>query len=165
MKRKFLRWGVLLLLPLALGTSLGGVKWKQLHPTPTQLDLQERNFLRKAKFLDVYVGGQKIKLSPNEFKTTLDDFYLIDLGDKWPSAMRRPNRSVGPNVLIRACDERDNEWSPFAEIRLNSGISYAAGHRERPNAPERRVGLIMASVHPVTLRRLNELIAKHLPAH
>ena len=155
---------LLLVLPLLLGALLGGAKWKQMHPTPTRFDLQERAFLREAKFVDVNVEGKKIDLPSDEFKATLDDFYLIDLGDNWPSAMRKPNRRIGPNVVIRVCEERNNEWSPFAEIRLGGGVSYAAGHAELPNAPERRGGLIMALIHPITEQRLRELIAKYRSA-
>ena len=154
---------LLLLFPLLLGAIIGGVKWKQMHPTPTQFDLQERAFLSKAKFVDVHVEGKKVNIASDEFKDALDNFYLIDLGNDWPSLLSNPRQSAGPDVVIRACDERDNEWSPFAEIHLGSGIPYGASYNERPNAPQRK-GPIFAKLHPVTERRFRELVAKHLPA-
>lgn len=40
-------------LPLLLGALLGGAKWKQMHPTPTKLDLQARAHSREARIVEL----------------------------------------------------------------------------------------------------------------
>ena len=54
------RLGALFVLPLLLGVLLGGIKWKQLHPTPTQFDLQERAHLIKARRVELRLNGAKL---------------------------------------------------------------------------------------------------------
>ena len=141
---------LLLALPLVLGALLGGAKWKQMHPTATKLDLQERAHLRGAKIVNLVYKGNYISIPVNEFKTTLDDFYLMN-GFLNYSSSRIP--ATQTMMIVR----RDKDQSqPLAEIDLDVPASYMA-------LKQNRTGSAVA-LHPITERRLRELVAKHLPA-
>lgn len=157
---------LLLALPLVLGALLGAAKWKQLHPAPTQFDLQERAFLRNSKIVRVTVEGKGVELPSAEFKATLDDFYLTDAGDDLMLALAKSSarkRQNEPAIDIKVAYEINNESAPFAGIRLDS-ISFYNANRVTRGRTSQQQKTVVALIHPVTERRLRELVAKYRPA-
>ncbi len=152
MKRKSFRIGALLLLPLALGALLGGVKWKQLHPTPTFTDLQERARLSKAKIVNLVYKGNYIPIPIDEFKATLNDFYLMDKNSS--NYFSSFSASTTQTTIVVRKDEYQS--LRLAEIELNYPASYLVLKKNGMGSA--------VPLHPVTVRRLNELVANHTSA-
>ncbi len=161
MAKRF-RLASLLLIPLILVALLGGVQWKRLHPTPTSMDLWHRAQLREATSVEVDVDGRKISLPVSEFKATLNDFFLLDFSNAnstpFPGAVQIP----WSHVTITAWKDR-RFHVPLAELRMDAPTSYLTNYPQKGRNGEVALIQMMASLHPVTQRRLRELIAKHLP--
>ena len=155
----------LLLLPLLLAALLGGVKWKQMHPTPTPLDLQERARLMEAKSVEVDADGRKFVLPTKEFKETLANFYLLEPKVRDVFSATAPYPTLAQRRFRRwiIISVKDSKPLPLlAEIHLESPTSYQgdfSGMERHPTSS----GTI-GSLHPVTQLRLSELIIRHLPA-
>ena len=166
MKQQLLHQGALVLLPLLVGALLGGVKWKQLHPTPTQLDLQERARLMKAKRVELRMDGHTVVLPVDEFKATLKDFYLVELKPTHEiMLMGSRYRVITAPIVSLSIVKYPNPCMSLAEIEL-ANPNFYMGHKTKNGCGDQLNSTqIVKSLHPVTLRRLNELIAKHLPAH
>ena len=153
---------LLLALPLVLGALLGGAKWKQLHPTPTQFDLQERAHLREAKIVELVHGSQVLSLPVDAFKERLNDFYL--LGPVTQSNL--PTGASGPvfiprryTIRVRKGKGRD-EYPYLAEIYLSDASSYIGKYPHKAGFEQHE-----ARLHPLTERRLRDLIALYRDAY
>ncbi len=148
MNKRAFRWG-LLMLPLLLGAVIGVAKWKQLHPTPTKLDLQERALLSKAAKVEIWNPTYAGQIPVEEFKETLNEFYLIenDVSDVTPPdqivfmVMLHPSDHVSKSVAMIGV-------SPIGYYVLRDTNS------QRP--------LSVRSLHPVTRRRLEKLIEENI---
>lgn len=140
----------MLALPLVLGVLLGAAKWKQLHPTATQFDLTERAHMRKAKIVNLVYKGNYISIPVDEFKATLDEFYLMDKSSSRAFLSSSQIPATQTTIVIR----KDKDKSmPLAEIDLDAPVSYLT-FTQNGTGP-------VVPLHPVTVRRLRELIAKY----
>ena len=158
---------LLFTLPLVLGALVGGAKWKQMHPAPTQFDLQERVRLMKAKRVELYVNGGKTSLPIGEFKVALNEFFLIELKNtdqlvRVGSTLKVLQVPASSIVIIVA--EHPNEPMPLGQIQLSDPTFYLGSKVQRDPAGHIALSQTTGSLHLVTDRRLRELIAKHLPA-
>lgn len=153
------RWMIMLALPLVLGVLLGAAKWKQLHPTATQRDLVERAHMREAKMVELVNGRKSVLLPVDEFKATLNDFYLLKK-DRGTDAL---GTFSGPVPIPRGYAIRvlksQREPHYLAQIHLSSPAYYTGTYLHKSGVEERT-----AKLHPVTERRLRELVAKYRPA-
>ena len=155
---------ILLALPLVLGALLGAAKWKQMHPMPTQRDLTERAHLREAKIVELIDGAKSYPILIDAFKKSLNDFYLIDL--ETPSNFSTGGFtgyvSIPRGDKIRV--QKIRNQSPYlAEIYLSASAfpsSYTGKYLRKKGIIEER----NFRLHPVTERRLRELIANYQPA-
>lgn len=146
----------MLALPLVLGVLLGAAKWKQLHPTPTPLDLQERALLRKAVKVEIWNPTHRGQVPIDEFKKALDDFYLIE-----DDASRAPFNPTGtpPDQIAFAVmlKSSDNTSKAVAMIAV-SPLGYYDTIRDFGSQRPR----FARSLHPVTQRRFKKLIEENL---
>lgn len=140
----------MLALPLVLGVLLGAAKWKQMHPTATQSDLAERAHLREAKVVNLVYKGNYIPIPVDEFKATLDEFYLMD---KFPSYSSPQIPATQTTIVVRKDKDKSQ---PLAEISLDVPASYLA---VKPNG----FGSA-APLHPITERRLRDFVTLYRPA-
>ncbi len=154
MKQQLLHRGAFVLLPLLLGALLGGVKWKQLHPTPTQFDLQERAHLREAKIVELVNGGKSVSIPIDEFKATLDEFYLLKRGREADELGTFSGSVPIPRGYAIRLRKSYREPHYLAQIHLSSPAYYTGTYLHKSGIEERA-----AKLHPVTERRLREFIA------
>ena len=149
MRKPFSRPLALLLIPLVLGALIGGAKWKQLHPTPTQFDLQERALLSKAAKVGIWNPTHRGQVPVDEFKETLDEFYLIedDGSDVTP-----PDQIVFM-VMLHSSDDASKSVAMI-------GVSPLGYYVLRDTDSQRP--LSVRSLHPVTRRRLEKLIEENI---
>ena len=145
--------GALFVLPLLLGALLAGVKWKQMHPTPTQLDLQERAHLRKATRVEIWNPTYRGQVPINEFKEALNEFYLLK-GDntKLKNATIPAQQSI---FIIKGGDSVGKEELAMIGVSpLGYYISFGNfdSHRTR----------IDRSLRPATQRRFKKLIEENM---
>lgn len=150
---------MMLALPLVLGALLGAAKWKQLHPTATPFDLQERRVLRQAKIVNVMIRGKTFSVPTAEFKAILNDFYLLDFNAIDPSVVADP--IIIPFSQTKIVVRKDKSSSlPLAEIGLNSPSRYLCKREEHAGDVK-----YAATLHPTTERRLHELVTKYSPVN
>ena len=162
MNKRASRRTFLLAAPLLLGATLGGVKWKQMHPTPTQRDLQERVHLLGSKKVILIINNQRILLPKAEFDATLTKLYLLDIEEfdaKRPAqslSMLRVKPFSKTKIIV---SQGRYKPPPLAEIGLDATIPYITRYNLHSGAL-----IEVTALHPVTVRRLRELIARHFPA-
>ena len=147
MKKRALRWTLLLTLPVLLGVASTFAQQKQ-PLKPTARDLQQRAHLSKAVIVNMAVDGKYISIPSAEWKQALEDFYLVD-----------PKGTIGPKpkkAIIVARLDKSESW-PLCYIEVGLEQSYS-GYNSR------NLGASWVALHPVTERRLRELVAKHRPA-
>ena len=152
---------LLLALPLLLGALLGGAKWKQMHPTLTQRDLQERAYLEKAVKVEILGTTRRGEIPIGEFKKALDDFYLLDANANPVRAASTASKA--PRFMLMPLKEvvggRRGELYTMAMIGVASPGTYFSWDGYI-------LGQTLArySLHPVTQRRLEELVARYRSA-
>ncbi len=143
------RWMIMLALPLVLGVLLGAAKWKQMHPTETQLDLQERAILQSATVATAHGNGYTVSIPINEFKATINDFYFLD---------NNPDSMPGGYVPILTIEKVDGESrTVIGKFEIGRDTPYASYKSANSKSPFRQ------GIHPVTSRRLKVLMLKYLP--
>lgn len=157
MKHQHFRRVALLSLPLALGALLGGVKWKQLHPTPTRLDLQERAFLGKVEKVEIQNNTYHGEIPVREFKESLNDFYLIDDNKSKPNSVVTPYGQTIFVVTVKPSANVDRSW-------IMIGISPVGYYQTLHNFSPQQTRSFWP-LHPVTQRRLKKLAEENMSAH
>ena len=147
----------LLALPLVLGALLVGAKWKQSHPTPTKLDLQERALLRKTVKVEIWNPDYRAQIPVAEFKEALSDFYLIEDD---PSRTQANLAVIPPDQIALFMMLRSSD-TPSKAVAIIGVSPFGYYDTIRDSGSQRP--RVVRSLHLITQRRLYELVAKYRP--
>lgn len=162
MKRKFSRRGKLVLLPLAFGALIGGIgsiRWKQLHPAPTMLDLQERSLLSEAVDVKIYNPTYCGQVPVDDFRNALDDFYLPQDDEAKFTDVAPPRQFF----FVVTFNRDPNQSESGAVIGVSPLGYYRVLLREHVGRIS-RTG-ITRPLPPVTRRRFEKLLEESVNEH
>lgn len=143
----------MLALPLVLSVLLGAAKWKQMHPTATMIDLQERALLRERGLtiivFDRDYNGYRGEIPLDEFRKVLDDFYLLDdeISDEKINNPMLPGQ-IGLEVRLKPDGDA-------GASRVRIGVSPSGYYLQNFNSQRPQFS---HSLHPTTQHRLKELM-------